>query len=87
MARAQFTFDEMVYNSICQGKQIYHDEDDTLYTISYVKLLKDIRAVQIHTVEGEVFLANQDDEFEFEVNDPKLRKKPTKRKVKGKNRD
>ena len=65
MAKASFTFDEMVYNTVVNGKQIWYD--DQLKTIDYVKLIKDTRQVQIVCIGGDVFLANQDDTFEFEV--------------------
>lgn len=84
MAKATFTFDEMVYNSIVNGKQIYYN--DEIKVIDYVKLVKDTRQVQIICQDGEVFLVNQDDVFEFEVNSPKPMVQPTKPKLKGKNK-
>lgn len=81
MAKAVFTFDEMVYNSVVNGKQIYYSDETK--TIDYVKLFKDTRQVEIHCSDGDVFLANQDDAFEFEVNTPKVKSQPTKPKIKG----
>lgn len=83
MATAQFTFDEMVYNSVVSGKQIYYN--NTLYTIDYVKLVKNTRQVLIVTVGGDSFLVNQDDVFTFEVNTPKPMVTPNKSKLKGNN--
>ena len=82
MATASFTFDEMVYNTIVNGKGIYHD--GVLKTIDYVKLIKDTRQVQIVCLDGSVFLANQDDIFDFEVNTAKVMKAPTLPKIKRK---
>ena len=82
MAKTEFTFDEMVYNEVVNGKKIYYDSE--IKTIDYVKLVKDTRQVQVHCVDGDVFLANQDDVFEFDVNTPKPMVKPTKPKLKGK---
>ena len=83
MATAQFTFDEMVYNSIVNGKQIYYD--DVLYTIDYVKIVKNTRQVLIVTTSGDSFIVNQDDVFTFEVNNPKPMVLPNKSKLKGNN--
>lgn len=83
MATAQFTFDEMVYNAVVNGKQIYYNE--ILYTIDYVKLVKSTRQVLVVTTDGESFLVNQDDVFTFEVNVPKPIVTPTKPKLKGNN--
>lgn len=83
MAKTQFTFDEMVYNTVVVGKQIYYGEN--LKTIDFVKIVKDTRQMQIHCTDGSIFLANQDDVFEFEVNNPKTPAKPTLPKLKGKN--
>ncbi len=74
MAKAKFTLDEMVYNSIINGKQIYYN--DELKTIDYVKLVKNTRQVQIicqPDISGNtaVFLVNQDDALDFEINNPK----------------
>lgn len=80
MAKASFTFDEMVYNTVVNGKQIYYD--DELKTIDYVKLMKDTRQLQIICQDGSVFLANQDDEFFFEVNNLKPKKPITLSKIK-----
>jgi len=82
MAKASFTFDEMVYNTIVNGKEIYYD--GIIKIIDYVKLAKDTRQIQVHCTDGDIFLANQDDEFMFEVNTPKPMKKPNKKKLKGK---
>jgi hypothetical protein len=82
MAKAVFTFDEMVYNSVVSGKQIYYDGETK--TIDYVKLFKDTRQVEVHATDGDIFLANQDDEFEFEVTTPKPKGQPTKPKLRGK---
>lgn len=83
MAKTNFTFDEMVYNTVVSGKNIYYDTE--LKTISYVKLIKDTRQIQIICTDGDVFLANQDDVFEWEVNNPKPLVQPNKAKLKGKN--
>jgi len=80
MAKASFTFDEMVYNTVVNGKQIYYNNE--LKTIDYVKLMKDTRQLQIVCVDNSVFLANQDDIFDFEVNTPKDKKTVTLSKIK-----
>ena len=80
MATASFTFDEMVYNTVVNGKQIYYNNE--LKTIDYVKLMKDTRQLQIVCVDNSVFLANQDDIFDFEVNTPKDKKTVTLSKIK-----
>ena len=82
MARTSFTFDEMVYNSVVAGKIIYYKNEAKV--INYVKLVKDTRQVQIHCADGSVFLLNQDEEFDFEVNTPKPKAQPTLPKLKGK---
>lgn len=82
MSKTTFTFDEMVYNSVVNGKQIYYN--DQVKVIDYVKLFKDTRQVEIHCQDGDVFLANQDDAFEFEVTTPKPKSQPTLPKLKGK---
>lgn len=84
MAKANFTFDEMVYNSIVNGKQIYYNEEVKI--IDYVKLVKDTRQIQVICKDGDVFLVNQDDVFQFEVNTPKPMILPTKPKLKGLNK-
>jgi hypothetical protein len=73
----------MVYNSVVNGKQIYYNDD--IKTIDYVKLFKDTRQIEVHCLDGDIFLANQDDEFSFEVNTPKNKEKPTLPKLRGKN--
>jgi len=83
MAVASFTFDEMVYNTVVNGKQIYHNGD--LKTIDYVKLMKDTRQLQVICQDGSVFLANQDDIFDFEVNNIKSKMPVTLPKIKGNN--
>lgn len=83
MAKASFTFDEMVYNTVVNGKQIYHNGN--LKTIDYVKLMKDTRQLQVVCQDGDVFLANQDDVFEFEVNNIKSKMPVTLSKIKGVN--
>ena len=83
MATASFTFDEMVYNTVVNGKQIYHNGD--LKTIDYVKLMKDTRQLQIVCQDGSVFLANQDGVFDFEVNNIKSKLPVTLPKIKGNN--
>jgi hypothetical protein len=80
MATASFTFDEMVYNTVVNGKQIYYNGE--LKTINYVKLMKDTRQMQIVCQDGDVFLANQDDSFLFEVNTPKAKMPITLSKIK-----
>jgi len=80
MARASFTFDEMVYKTVVNGKQIYYNND--LKTIDYVKITKDTRQMQIICTDGSVFLANQDDIFDFEVNTPKSKLPVTLSKIK-----
>jgi hypothetical protein len=81
MAKTSFTFDEMVYNTVVSGKQIYYENETK--TIDYVKMVKDTRQVQVICTDGDVFLANQDDEFFFEVNTPKPLVEPNKPKLKG----
>ena len=78
--KADFTFDEMVYNEIVAGRKIWYGEE--LKVISYVKWKKDIRQVQVHCECGDVFLANQDDVITFEVNKEKPHKKPNRKKLK-----
>lgn len=83
--QAEFTFDEMVYNSIVKGKQIYYQEagaSPELKTIDYVKIKKDTRQIQIHCDCGDVFLANQDEIFTFEVQTERPHKKPNRKKIK-----
>lgn len=81
--RAKFTFDEMIYNTVIAGRQIYYSDGviEEKKTIKYIKLLKDTRQAQVHCEDGDVFLANQDDIFTFEVNNIKLCKTPTKPKL------
>lgn len=81
MAKTSFTFDEMVYNSVVNGKVIYYD--DVTKTIDFVKIIKDTRQIQIHTTDGDIFLANQDSEFYFEVDIVKLKGQPNMSKIKG----
>lgn len=83
MAKAKFTFDEMVYNTVVNGKSIYYN--GVVKTIDYVKLVKDTRQVQIICTDGDTFLANQDDIFEWEVNNLKPLVQPTKPKLRGVN--
>ncbi len=79
--KTSFTFDEMVYNTVVSGKQIYYE--DEIKIISYVKIIKDTRQIQVICDDGDVFLANQDDEFFFEVNTPKPMVQPNKSKLNG----
>ena len=81
MAKTSFTFDEMVYNTVVSGKQIYYG--DELKTIDYVKLVKDTRQIEVVCSDGDAFLVNQDDEFFFEVNLPKPIVHPNRPKLKG----
>lgn len=84
--KAVFTFDEMVYNTIVAGKQIWYDEDEDgegeLLTIDYVKLVKKTRLIQVHCTDGTVFLTNQDEQQVFDVTNEKVNKMPTRRKNK-----
>ena len=80
--KATFTFDEMVYNTVCSGRIIYHDGDEKV--IDYVKLDKNTRQIIIHCVDGDVFSAMQDDLHEFKVNNLKEWRKPNKKKLRGK---
>lgn len=85
MAKADFTFDEMVYNSVVAGQQFYykeHDGPEELKTIDYVKLIKNTRQIEIHCIDGDIMLANQDEVFTFEVTTPKLNGVPNRSKVK-----
>lgn len=94
MAKAVFTFDEMVYNSVVSGRQIWYDSDSDgkgeLLTIDYVKLIKDTRQIQVHCVEKNsknkpiVFLTDQDAMQVFEVTAEKVAKRPNKKKNKKK---
>lgn len=88
MAKAKFTFDEMVYNSVCAGKQIWYDGDGDetpeLKTIDYVKMDKKSRQILVHCDDGDVFTCHQDDLFDFEVNAEKEWKKPTRKRQRGK---
>lgn len=76
--KAKFTFDEMIYNSIVQNKQIYYNNgiNEELKTISYVKLIKSTRQIQVHCTDNSIFLLNQDDQVIFEVNEEKILVKP-----------
>lgn len=72
--KAKFTLDEMVYNSIINGKEIYYNNE--IKIIDYVKLIKDTRQVQIICQpdinnDVSVFLVNQDDLLEFNITNPK----------------
>ena len=90
--KAKFTFDEAVYNSVLMGKKFCHSEDGLEREIAYVKLTKDSRQIKVHCVqradetEPAVFLANQDDIHECEVNnelqDRPVNKKKSKRRKK-----
>lgn len=88
MAKVKFTFDEMVYNTICAGKQFYYDTNDDgieeLKTIDYVKMDKQSRQIIVHCTDGVVFPCHQDDLHNFEVTSEKIWKKPNKRRSKGK---
>ena len=85
--KVTFTFDEYVYNGGgLKGAKIYHSEDDTLHIIDYVKLTKDSRQIKIHCEDGSVFLANQDDPYDWEVNSERVEKPVTKQKSKRKNK-
>lgn len=85
MAKAKITIDEMVYNTILNGKQIYYNNE--LKTIDYVKFVKDTRLIQVVCIanpgeEPDVFMVNQDKILEFEVDTIKPIKPPTKPKLK-----
>lgn len=86
---AEFTFDEMVYNSICSGKQIWYDDDadpntsPELKTIDYVKLDKKTRQIIIHCTDGDIIACLQDDIHQFEVTSNKVWKKTNRRRMKG----
>jgi hypothetical protein len=85
--KARFTFDEMIYNNVCQGKQIYYFDDETgqeeLKTIDYVKLEKDTRQVIVHCTDGSVFGCGQDKLHDFQVNNRKEWKSTNMKKLKG----
>lgn len=80
MAQATFSFDEMVYNSIVSGKQIWHKE--VLYTIDYVKFSKLAREILVVCTDGTAFKTSQDEPKLWEVNTVKEFVKPTKEKLK-----
>lgn len=88
MAKSDFTFDEIIYNSVLSGVQMYYDGDgnetETLVTIDFVKVIKQTRQFHVHCTDGTVFLANQDDVFTFEVTTPKISLPVTTRKQMGK---
>ena len=87
MAKVDLTFDEVVYNSILAGKLMWYDGDgdevEELKTIEFVKVIKQTRQLHIHCVDGDSFLANQDDVFTFDVTTPKVQRTVTKRKQMG----
>ena len=78
---ANFTFDEMVYNSIAKGRIIYYDGEQKV--IDYIKMDKNTRQLIINCTDGSVFSALQDDVFQFEVNNKYEWKKPNKKRLKG----
>lgn len=80
MAQAEFTFDEMVYNTAVQGKSLYHN--DVLVTIEYVKLQKETRQILIVCTNGDKFLTSQDAPKLWEVNTIKPFVAPNKSKLK-----
>lgn len=85
--KANFTFDEMVYNSICSGRQIWYKNangTETLKTIDYVKLDKSSRQIVVNCVGGDVFLCKQDDVHTFEVLAEKELKAPNLKRLDGK---
>jgi len=79
--RAEFTFDEYVYNQSLIGATIYYD--DSLKTIEYVKLDKQTRQIIVHCVSGDVFTCMQDEMFDWEVTTEKEYKAPTLPRLKG----
>jgi len=86
--KAEFTFDEMVYNTVCAGRILYYE--DVKKTIDYVKIDKGTRQVLIHCVieegqsEADIFVAKQDELHTFEVTANKVWKKPNKKRLRGK---
>jgi len=85
--KARFTLSEMAYNNVAQGKKIWlPDNDNTLVleTIDYVKLLKDLRLVQIHLITGRVIEISEDEELLFEVTKNKTWAKGEKKRLTGK---
>jgi len=85
--KANFTFDEMVYNSVCTGKQIWYtnlDGTEELKTIDYVKLDKHSRQIIVTCTDGDTFLCKQDDVHTFEVTIEKPLNIPTLKRLNGK---
>jgi hypothetical protein len=82
MAKVNFTIDELVYNTVLSGVNIYYYGE--LKTIDYVKVVKHTRQISVHCTDGSIFLVNQDEAFDFEVNNEKINKIPNKKKLKGK---
>lgn len=80
--KAQFTFDEMVMNSVCTGRVIYYDDKQEV--IDYIKVEKKSRQLIVHCASGLVFPCKQDDVFEFEVNNRKVWRKVNAPRLKGK---
>ena len=80
--KADFTFDEAVYNKNLSGMGVYHE--DELKTIDYIKLAKGTRQLSINCTDGDVFLARQDEIFTFEVTADKILKKPNRKRLRGK---
>lgn len=74
---ANFTFDEYIANNILVGAKIYH-KDGSLHVIEYVKINKSTRQLNVHCVDGSVFLANQDEVFTWEVLNERENKTPNK---------
>lgn len=79
---AEFTFDEMVYNTVCSGRIIYYQ--NVKKTINYIKMDKGTRQLVIHCLDGDVFVAKQDEIHSFEVNGNKEWRKPNKKRLTGK---
>lgn len=84
--KARFTLSEMAYNNVAQGKKVWLPNTNgqlQLDTVDYVKLLKDLRLVQIHLISGDVVEISEDEELLFEVSANKVWAKGTKRRLKG----
>jgi hypothetical protein len=77
------TFDELIYNGENPiGKTIYYN--NLKKVIKHIKVIKGSRQLQVHCVDGTIFLCNQDKEFYFDLLTVRTTGKPTLPKLNGK---
>ena len=82
MAKVKFTPYEAIFNNALSGMSIYHQSSpNQAWVIDYVKVEKQTRTLEVHCTNGEVFIANQDDILEWEVNNENPHGVPTKPKL------